>query len=45
MKTNIYEQYRPLLESWSAYTDVVKEHVEGYSDVEATQLSLLLENT
>jgi hypothetical protein len=45
MQANIYESYRPLLESWKAYTDVVKEHVEGYSDVEATQLSILLENT
>ena len=45
MQANIYESYKPLLESWSDYTDVVKEHVEGYSDVEATQLSILLENT
>lgn len=45
MQANIYESYKPLLESWSAYTNVVKEHVEGYSDVEATQLSILLENT
>lgn len=45
MQANIYESYKPLLESWKRYTDVVKEHVEGYSDVEATQLSILLENT
>lgn len=45
MKANIYEQYKPLLNSWKSYTDVVKEHVEGYSDTEATQLSILLENT
>lgn len=45
MKANIYEAYKPLLESWSDYTNVVKEHIEGYSDVEATQLSILLENT
>ena len=45
MLANIYEAYRPLLESWSDYTNVVKEHVEGYSDIEATQLSILLENT
>lgn len=45
MKTNIYAQYQPLMESWHEYTDVVREHIEGYSDVEATQLSILLENT
>ena len=45
MQANIYESYKPLLESWKGYTDVVREHVEGYSDVEATQLSILLENT
>lgn len=45
MLANIYESYKPLLESWSDYTNVVKEHVEGYSDIEATQLSILLENT
>lgn len=45
MQANIYESYKPLLESWSDYTNVVKEHVEGYSDIEATQLSILLENT
>lgn len=45
MQANIYESYKPLLESWKQYTDVVKEHVEGWSDVEATQLSILLENT
>ena len=45
MQANIYESYKPLMESWKAYTDVVREHVEGYSDVEATQLSILLENT
>ena len=45
MQANIYESYKPLLESWKDYTDVVREHVEGYSDVEATQLSILLENT
>lgn len=45
MQANIYESYKPLLESWADYTNVVKEHVEGYTDVEATQLSILLENT
>lgn len=45
MLAKIYSAYQPLLESWKDYTDVVKEHVEGYSDLEATQLSLLLENT
>ena len=45
MQANIYESYKPLLESWSAYTDVVKANMQGYSDVEATQLSILLENT
>lgn len=45
MQANIYEAYRPLLESWAPYTNVVKSNMEGYSDVEATQLSILLENT
>ena len=45
MQANIYESYRPLLESWAPYTNVVKRSIEGYSDVEATQLSILLENT
>lgn len=45
MQANIYESYKPLLESWKDYTNVVREHVEGYSDIEATQLSILLENT
>lgn len=45
MQANIYESYRPLLESWADYTNVVKANIEGYSDVEATQLSILLENT
>lgn len=45
MKANIYEAYRPLLESWKDYTNVVKENIAGYSDIEATQLSILLENT
>lgn len=45
MQANIYESYKPLLESWKAYTNVVKECVPNYSDVEATQLSILLENT
>jgi len=45
MQANIYESYRPLLESWAPYTNVVKQNMEGYSDVEATQLSILLENT
>lgn len=45
MVANIYESYRPLLESWAPYTNVVKRSIEGYSDVEATQLSILLENT
>ena len=45
MQANIYESYRPLLESWAPYTNVVKRNIEGYSDVEATQLSILLENT
>lgn len=45
MQANIYEAYKPLLESWKPYTDVVREHIDGYSDIEATQLSILLENT
>jgi hypothetical protein len=45
MQANIYESYKPLLESWKGYTDVVREHVDGFSDIEATQLSILLENT
>ena len=45
MNSNIYESYKPLLESWKSYTNVVKENIAGYSEVEATQLSILLENT
>lgn len=45
MLANIYASCQPLLESWKDYTNVVREHVEGYSDIEATQLSILLENT
>lgn len=45
MQANIYETYKPLMESWRDYTDVVREHVAGFDDVEATQLSILLENT
>lgn len=45
MQANIYEAYRPLLESWKEYTNVVKANIDGYSDIEATQLSILLENT
>lgn len=45
MLPNIYNIYKPLLESWHDYTDVVKENVKGYTDTEATQLSILLENT
>lgn len=45
MLANIYSSCQPLLESWKDYTNVVREHVEGYSDIEATQLSILLENT
>jgi hypothetical protein len=45
MKTNIYETYKPLLDDWKEYIGVVKEHVEGFSDIEATQLAMLLENT
>lgn len=45
MQANIYESYKPLLEAWSGYTDVVRQNMQGYSDVEATQLSILLENT
>lgn len=45
MRTNIYEVYRPLLEDWEEQIKVVREHVEGFSDLEATQLAILLENT
>ena len=45
MQPNIYASYKPLLESWAPYTNVVKKNIEGYTDVEATQLSILLENT
>jgi hypothetical protein len=44
MKLNIYEQYKPLMEDWKRNIEVVKEHVEGFSDVEATQLAIILEN-
>ena len=45
MLEKMYETYKPLLESWKGYTNVVKSAIDGYSDVEATQLSILLENT
>lgn len=45
MKYNIYESYAPLMEDWKFNLDVVREHVEGFSDLEATQLAILLENT
>lgn len=45
MKYNIYESYKPLLEDWKMHIDVVKEHIKGFSDLEATQLAILLENT
>lgn len=45
MKVNIYEAYKPLMEDWKDYIGVVKEHVDGFSDIEATQLAILLENT
>jgi hypothetical protein len=45
MRTNVYEAYRPLMEDWKDYIGVVKEHVDGFSDIEATQLAILLENT
>lgn len=45
MIANVYESYKPLLEDWKDYTNVVREHVENFSDIEATQLSILLENT
>lgn len=45
MKYNIYEAYKPLLEDWKENIEVVKEHVEGFSDIEATQLAIVLENT
>lgn len=45
MQANIYSAYKPLLESWSDYTNVVRENMKGFSDIEATQLSILLENT
>lgn len=45
MQANIYESYKPLLESWKGYTDVVKANMQGYTDIEATQLAILLENT
>lgn len=45
MKYNIYEAYKPLLKDWDENISVVREHVEEFSDVEATQLALVLENT
>jgi len=45
MRVNIYEAYKPLMEDWNDYISVVREHVEGFSDIEATQLAMLLENT
>jgi len=45
MRANIYETYRPLMDDWKDYIDVVKEHVDGFAEVEATQLAILLENT
>lgn len=45
MQQNIYEAYQPLVKEWGNYISVVKEHIEGYSDIEATQLAILLENT
>jgi hypothetical protein len=45
MRYNIYESYKPLMEDWNDYISVVREHVEGFSDLEATQLAILLENT
>lgn len=45
MKVNIYEAYKPLMEDWKDNIEVVKEHVENFSDLEATQLAMLLENT
>ncbi len=45
MLSNIYESYRPLMEDWKKNIEVVKEHVEGFSDIEATQLAICLENT
>lgn len=45
MKYNIYESYVPLMEDWKANIDVVRNHVDGFSDLEATQLAILLENT
>lgn len=45
MRANIYETYKPLIEDWKEYINVVKEHVDGFSDIEATQLAMLLENT
>lgn len=45
MKYNIYEAYKPLMEDWKENIEVVREHVEGFSDIEATQLALVLENT
>lgn len=45
MKVNVYEAYKPLLEDWKEYIGVVKEHVTGFSEIEATQLAMLLENT
>jgi hypothetical protein len=44
MKANIYEAYKPLLEDWKANIAIVKEHVEGFTDLEGTQLAMLLEN-
>src|SRR5210317_1014502 len=45
MRTNIYEAYKPLMDDWNDYISVVQEHVEGFNDIEATQLAILLENT
>jgi hypothetical protein len=45
MMNNIYESYKPLLEDWKDNIEVVREHVEEFSDIEATQLAMLLENT
>ncbi len=45
MLNKIYENYRPLMEEWKEQIDIVKEHIEGFSDVESTQLAIMLENT
>lgn len=45
MKYNIYESYKPLMDDWKEHIEVVREHVENFNDLEATQLSILLENT